>query len=277
VDGDRVRLHYVSCGRGPLVVLLHGFPDFWYGWRRQLPALADAGFRAVAVDLRGYNLSGRPARVEAYRRSRLASDIASAIARLGGPAHAVVGHDWGGVVGWRLSVCHAESLRRLVIVNAPHPARYRELLREPAQVLRSWYVAAVQLPWLPERLLGAQDAEGVVRILRAEHARPDALSPTALAAYRAAFRAPGALTAALAYYRALRRTAFPPAGESQSTPQPTLVVWGDRDGALLRANADGLERWVRDLGVVRVPWAKHFVPTDAPDELNDALVSFLSR
>jgi pimeloyl-ACP methyl ester carboxylesterase len=276
VSGDGVRLHCVSAGEGPLVLLLHGFPDFWFGWRHQLPALAAAGYRAVALDLRGYNLSDRPPRVEDYALERVTADVAAVIQRLGGPARAVVGHDWGGVVAWRLSRSHPASFDRLVAMNAPHPKRYRELLRRPAQVIRSWYAAAVQIPALPEWLLRRNDAAGVAAIIRAEHARRGAVSERELDAYRAAFRRNDALRAALAYYRAAARAPRRALGAPTLTTQPTLVVWGMRDGALVPANADGLERWVPDLRIVRVPRARHFVQSDAPDVVNDALLAFLA-
>ena len=276
VDGDGVQLHFVTLGSGPLVVLLHGFPDFWYGWRHQLAPLAAAGFRVVALDLRGYNLSERPARVEDYALRRVSDDVAAAIERLGGPARLVVGHDWGGVVAWRLSVTRPDVLERLAILNAPHPARFRELLLRGSQILRSWYVAAFQIPRLPERVLRWRDGAAIETMLRATHAR--APSAVELAAYRDAFRPPGAIEAALAYYRALRRHALRrDEREVRPTPHPTLVLWGGHDPALVRANAERLERWVPDLRVLRVPDAGHFVQADAPDAVNDALLRFVSR
>ena len=278
IEGDGVRLHFVERGSGPLVVLLHGFPEFWYGWRHQLPVLASAGYRAVALDLRGYNLSERPPRVEDYTRERLAADVAAAIARLGGRAHAVVGHDWGGIVAWRLSVRHAERLERLVVLNAPHPGRYRELARTPGQLGRSWYVGAIQIPVLPELLLRRGDFAPLVRVLRAEHSRGHQPSEHEIEAYRASWRVPGALTAALSYYRALKRALLRgPATDHATTSHPTLVVCGMRDGALVPGNVDRLERWAPDLRVVRVDEARHFVQSDAPDAVNDALLRFLSR
>jgi pimeloyl-ACP methyl ester carboxylesterase len=276
VDGDGVRLHFVELGSGPLVVLLHGFPDFWYGWRHQLAPLAAAGFRVVALDLRGYNLSERPARVEDYTPRRVSADVAAAIERLGGCANAVVGHDWGGVIAWHLSVTRPDVLERLAILNAPHPARYRELLLHSSQMLRSWYVAAFQIPRLPERALCWRDGAAIAAMLRAAHARAPNVGD--LAAYRAVFRPPGAMEAALAYYRAVRGRALRrDASEARRTPHPTLVLWGERDPALVRANAERLERWVPDVRVLRVPGAGHFVQSDAPDAVNDALVRFVRR
>jgi epoxide hydrolase 4 len=274
-DGG-VRLHYVERGRGPLVVLLHGFPEFWYAWRLQLSALADAGFRAVALDLRGYNLSDRPPRVEDYALPRLVADVARVIEGLGAPAHAVVGHDWGGLIAWRLAAARPDLLARLVVMNAPHPRRYREVLaRHPRQMVASWYVGALQVPAIPEILLRRGRAERLIAVLRAEHARPGALSAADEEAYRLAFDDPDAVRAAIAYYRAAARSARPATGAPRVVPHPALVVWGMRDGALVPENVERLERFAPSLRVVRVPWARHFVQWDAPDEVNAALLEFL--
>jgi epoxide hydrolase 4 len=204
---DGVRLHYVERGAGPLVVLLHGFPQYWGAWRRQIPALADAGFRVVAPDLRGYNLSDRPAGVDAYRTGRLAWDIAMLVERLGaGRAH-VVGHDWGGVVAWQLAARHPERVDRLAILNAPHPRRFVAALARTTQALRSWYAGFFQLPWLPERLLAAADFWLLARALRDGTARRGAFDDAEIARHRATWRRPGALTAMVQFYRAALRAA----------------------------------------------------------------------
>lgn len=276
IDGDGVRLHAVSAGGGPLVVLLHGFPDCWYGWRAQLPALAAAGFRAVAVDLRGYNLSDRPERVDAYRMPRLVADARAAVHALGGGGRAhVVGHDWGGAVAWHLAAAHPEVVDRLVIANAPHPDRFGELLRTPAQALRSWYTAAVQVPLVPEFVLGAAGRQVLLGVLEGMHRRPGAFTPVDRARYRAAFRGSWGVRGPLAYYRAAARHP----GEEFHTPRhvdrPTLVVWGQEDPALVPENASALERFVPDLRVERFPGAGHWVMADAAEGVNRAVVRFL--
>ncbi|GJG88294.1 epoxide hydrolase [Gemmatimonadetes bacterium T265] len=278
--GDGVRLHYISRGDGPVVLLLHGFPDFWYGWRHQLAPLADAGFRAVAVDLRGYNLSQRPARVADYALDRLAGDVAALARSLGGGRVHVVGHDWGGAVAWRVAARRPEAVDRLVVLNAPHPRRFWELLGTPAQALRSWYIGAVQVPLVPEALLAARGRSLLHATWTAMHRRPGAFTDEDHARYDAAFPTASALRAALAYYRAAARgpratldADGPPDGDVVRAP--TLVLWGEDDPALVRANAEGLERWVPDVRVQRVPGAGHFVQADAPAVVNEALVGFL--
>ncbi|MDF1501836.1 alpha/beta hydrolase [Roseisolibacter sp. H3M3-2] len=273
--GAGVRLHVVEGGEGAPVVLLHGFPDFWYAWHRQLPALAAAGFRAIAPDLRGYNLSDRPRRVEDYRLPLLADDVAALIRGVaGGRAH-VVGHDWGGGVAWHLAARHPEVVDRLAIVNAPHPARYRELLRTPAQALRAWYLAAVQLPVLPEALLGAGDLAPLRAVWRRMRRAPGGLSAREEAAYAAAFADRSARWAALAYYRALARHGAPVPAERRTIPHRTLLLWGMRDPALVPGNAEGLERWLPALSVVRFPDAGHWPMADAPAAFDAALLAFL--
>src|SRR4029453_11928318 len=152
-----VGLHYVEAGEGPLVVLLHGFPEFWFSWRLQIAPLAAAGFRVVAPDLRGYNLSSRPAGVEAYGADRLAADIRGLIRELGSESALLVGHDWGGTVAWATAMNHPEVVDRLATLNAAHPRRLQQGLRNPRQLLRSSYFFSFQLPGLPERRVRARN------------------------------------------------------------------------------------------------------------------------
>src|SRR5690242_12831972 len=149
VDVGEVRLHVADAGNGPLVVLLHGFPEFWYTWRRQIPALAQAGFHAVAPDMRGYNLSDKPAGVRAYRVPALVEDVAGLIRACGAARATVIGHDWGGLVAWAFAMEHPEMLDRLVILNSPHPRAMARAIRTPRQFLKSWYMMFFQIPWLP--------------------------------------------------------------------------------------------------------------------------------
>lgn len=279
-EGDGVRLHYVACGSGPTVLLLHGFPDFWYGWRHQLAALADAGFRAVAVDLRGYNLSERPRAVDAYGLDRLTGDVVALADAFGGGRVHLVGHDWGGAIAWRVAMRYPAAVDRLAILNAPHPRRFAALLRTSAQALRSWYIGAVQVPVVPELLLAAHGRALLHATWNAVHRRPGAFTAEDHARYDAAFATPGALHAALAYYRAAARRPRAtldadgaPGGDMVRAP--TLVLWGEEDTALVSDNADGLARWVPDLRVERVAGAGHFVQSDAPDVVNAALRRFL--
>lgn len=267
-----VRLHYVEMGRGPLIVLLHGFPEFWYAWRHQLPALAAAGFRAVAPDLRGYNLSEKPRGVRAYGMAELVEDVAALVRHLGEERAHVVGHDWGGVVAWFLAMHRPGVVERLAIANAPHPVAFRRELRRPDQMLRSAYAAFFQLPWLPEAVLRAGDFALLMRVFRTEPTRPGAFTEEDLQRYREALARPGALTAMLNYYRAALRTRpLPP----RTVRAPTLLLWGERDRHLSVRMTEGLDRGVPDLRVERLPAASHWVMADEPETVNRLLTGFL--
>lgn len=275
-----IRLHWVEQGEGPLVVLLHGFPEFWYAWRHQLPALAAAGFRAVAPDLRGYNLSDKPRGVRAYRIEALLGDLEGLIALLGveqGGARAhVVGHDWGGAFAWYAPLFLPERLLSLSLLNAPHPLAFRrELKSSPAQRKKSSYVFFFQLPWLPERRIRAGNFAAVEKMLRRDPVRTGAFTDEDVRAYKDALARPGALTAAVNWYRAALR--FPPRVGGRSWPEglKTLVVWGERDRYLGPGLLEGLDRWVPNLTVERIPDASHWVQADAPGRVNELLVTFL--
>ena len=227
------RLQYVSAGPrdGQPVFLLHGFPDFWYGWRHQWPALAAAGLRVYALDQRGYNTSAKPPQISAYTLDQLAADVLRLADEVApGRPIDVVGHDFGAAVAWWLAAFRPERLRRQVIVNVPHPAVFvRTVRRDPRQLLRSWYIAAVQLPRLPELLLSARGYRGLTNAL-VKSARPGAFSPNDLRAYREAWSQPGALTAMLNWYRAGWSSASFPA---KRVSAPTLILWGRHDVALI--------------------------------------------
>jgi epoxide hydrolase 4 len=275
---DTVRLHYVEAGAGPLVVLLHGFPEFWFGWRDQIDALAAAGFRVVAPDMRGYNLSSKPAGVGSYALPLLAADVRDLIAERGGQDGALlVGHDWGGMVAWAAAAYHPASIRRLAILNMPHPRRMLEGLRTMRQLRKSWYILFFQLPWLPERLLSLRRFEGLRRPL--EHdARAGAFAPADIDRYVEAWSQPGALTAMLGYYRAtIRARLRREAEELAPVTAPTLIIWGERDrhlgGELAQpdpADVPNLER------VVRLPNAGHSVAHDEPEVVSRLLIEFFT-
>ena len=285
--GAGLHLGYLEAGAGPLVLLLHGFPDFSYGWRHQLGALAAAGFRVVAPDLRGYNRSSKPRRVAAYTIPALAGDVVALVAALGETrARAIVGHDWGGVLAWHLAERRPALLERLVVLNAPHPVAFARELRTPDQLARSLYVLFFQLPWLPELVLrGRGDYAPLLRALRRMVRRPGALTSADLALHRDALAQPGALTAALNYYRALGRRvlrrglwgglARRDAHDPRPIEHPTLLLWGDRDPALGPRLTAGLEPWVPRLRVRHFPDAGHWPQLDAPEAVNAEIVGWL--
>ena len=262
--------------RSPDVVFLHGFPEFSYSWRHQLPALAGGGFRAVAPDLRGYGHSPKPLRVMDYRIDLLAGDVAELIRRhCGGRAH-VVGHDWGGVIAWWLAMHHPEVVERLVVLNAPHPAAYFRELRRAAQLLRSWYIGFFQLPWLPEASIRFDDFGSLRRLLRDDPARRGAFTETDIEQYVEAFRDRRALTGAINYYRAaVRQGPWSMARRVRPVAAPTMVIWGEWDRYLVPELTTGLEAWVPNLRVERLAAASHWVQHDEPGCVNELLAGFL--
>jgi pimeloyl-ACP methyl ester carboxylesterase len=273
-----VRHHFIEAneaGCGPLVVLLHGFPEFWYSWRHQIPALARAGFRVVAPDLRGYNQSEKPQGVKNYRLSLLVEDVACLIRELGETRASVVGHDWGGALAWAFAMRRPDLVDRLAVLNAPHPAAFRREMRNPRQWLRSWYMFFFQLPYLPEWWLQANHYALLESMMRLQPARPGAFTEDDIRRYKEALAQPGARTATVNWYRALFR--YP--GEMKEVKPilaPTLLVWGERDPYLGVNMTRGLERWVPDLRVVRLPGVSHWVQNDEPAEVNRLLLEFLT-
>jgi pimeloyl-ACP methyl ester carboxylesterase len=275
-DVDGVRLHYVEAGAGPLVLLLHGFPQFWLAWRHQIGPLARAGFRVVAPDLRGYNLSGKPRGVQHYGIDALVGDVATLVRALGERRAAVVGHDWGGLIAWRMASRYPAVVTRVGIINAPHPRALAQELRNPGQLRRSSYVGFFQLPWLPETVLRARGFAAIDRVLRTEPTRPGAFTEEDIRRHKEALAHPGALKAALNYYRAsVREGAKGAARDGEVVSQPTLVIWGDRDEHLEPQLADASAEWAPKARVEHLPDVSHWVMADAPERVSELLIDFL--
>lgn len=271
-----IRMHYVTAGQGPLVVLLHGFPEFWYSWRKQIPALAEQ-FTVVAPDQRGYNETDKPA--WGYEVDVLMADVLGLIDALGHERAMLVGHDWGGAVAWATAIARPHRVERLAILNTPHPSVFLKHLRgNPAQMRRSWYMGFFLLPALPELAFRANDYALVERIFRGT-TPPGTFSDEEIAAYKDALSKPGALTAALNWYRAAGRqgTRGLFAGTGMRCQVPTLLIWGEDDIALGAEMVDDIPEFVADLTVRRLPGVSHWVQHQAADEVNAALLEFLRR
>ena len=266
-----VRLHYVALGDGPLVVLLHGFPEFWYAWRRQIEDLANAGFRVVAPDQRGYNLSDKPAEVAAYGAARLAEDVAALIASCGEEKAFIVGHDWGAGVAWSFAMAHPEMIERLVVLNGPHPERMLHGLRNPIQLLRSWYMFFFQIPELPEAVARLDNFKFFLKPMREEPTNPVAFEPSDIARYVEAYSKEGALTAMVNWYRAIVRGK---AVKVARTDVKALILWGELDPHLGRELATPSPELVPNAHVVFVPGATHWLQHDAPARVNEELIAF---
>jgi len=277
LDVGGLTLHVALDGPadGPLVLLLHGFPEFWYAWRHQLPALAAAGFRVAAPDQRGYGESDKPSGLSAYTREALVGDVVGLIGALGRERATLVGHDWGGAVAWWTALQHPDRVDRLAVLNIPHPAVFARAALTSRQALRSWYILFFQLPWLPERLLARQDHRRLLGLLVAMSA-PGAFTEEDLARYREALARPAALTSMLAWYRAALRR-WPGRLPRRRVSAPTLIIWGRRDRAL-GAELAAPSLALCDAGrLLELEEAGHFVALDAAERVNQALLAFLSE
>ncbi|HEX8147696.1 MAG TPA: alpha/beta hydrolase [Pyrinomonadaceae bacterium] len=279
--GD-VRLHYAECGEGErLAVLLHGFPECWYSWRHQLRALGRR-FRVVAPDMRGYNLSDKPGRVEDYRMNRLVDDVTGLVRHFGAREAAVVGHDWGGAVAWAVAQHYPDYVWKLAALQTPPPAVWRKnfTLR---QLMRSWYIFFFQLPSIPEWWIQRDDFAGLVKTLRAT-SRPGTFADADVEVFKAALREPGALTGGINYYRANFRALFSRGlggGEIRRHERvrvPTLFIYGERDSAILPETVAGVGDYVdAPYTELRLGRSHHWVQQESPAEVNAALMSFLEE
>jgi epoxide hydrolase 4 len=296
-DVNGVTLHYARSGNGPLMLFLHGFPEFWYGWKDQLDEFG-RDHLAVAPDMRGYNLSSKPEGVEHYRIPLLVEDVRALAEKLGhGPQRkfVLVGHDWGGVVAWSFAMAHPDKISKLVIVNAPHPGVFqRELRDNPAQQKASTYMLMFRGPDA-EKTLSANNHEMLVNIVLGPGLKQGHFTEADKNAYLEAWSQPGALTGGLNYYRAAQvgpptAAAGTPAPAAASTPAPTppalpalkvnvqtLVIWGEKDTALLTGNLDGLEAFVPQLTIRRIPDGTHWVVHERPELVNKYIREFIEK
>jgi len=258
---------------GPLVILLHGFPEFSYAWRNQVGPLVDDGWRVLVPDQIGYNLSDKPVGLENYDIDALADDVLRLAESAGYRTFSLVGHDWGGIVAWWLALRDPDRIERLAILNAPHPATMtRYAMTHPTQMLRSWYVLFFQIPGLPEALLRAGGYRMARRLLTGT-SRGDAFSRHDLDHYQEAWSRPGALTAMINWYRALRKRRRM---RSERVRVPTMILWGERDAALEFPLALAALRRCDQGRLFRFPNATHWLQHEEPEDVNHLLRAFLS-
>jgi pimeloyl-ACP methyl ester carboxylesterase len=283
---NRIRMHYVTNGSGPLMLFAHGFPEFWYEWLGQLEEFG-RDHLAAAPDLRGYNLTEKPEGVENYRVKLLIDDLRGLAAHLGAKKFTLVAHDWGGAVAWAFALAHPELLDRLIIINAPHPGVFAKLLHsDPGQQAASQYMRMFCTPQA-EEILSRNNYQALTDIVLTHGLQRGYFNEEDKRAYLDAWSQPGALTGGLNYYRAARLLPPPPGTPLPQTPLtldtgpltvrvPTLVIWGERDTALLPANLDGLEEFVPQLTVRRIADANHWVVHQRPDLVNGYIREFLA-
>ena len=271
ITANNLQFEVEETGEGDhLALCLHGFPEHLVCWRNQVPVLAGLGYRVWAVNQRGYGRSSRPAGIDAYALPRLLEDVAALIDASGASRVTLIGHDWGAMVAWCFAAARIRPLERLVIMNVPHPLCFRAALKHWRQRRKSWYISFFQLPVLPERLLAASGGAAVRRMLRGLPIPKEVED-----IYARQIAEPGAATAMLNWYRAMRRTKAMP---RLDTPIeiPTLVIWGENDVALDLICLDGTDRYVRNLRIERLPGISHWVQQHAPDKVNALLKEFLA-
>jgi len=259
-----------------LALLLHGFPEHAFSWRHQLPLFAQLGYRVWAPNQRGYGRSSKPRGVAKYHIDALVADVAALIDAAGARSVTLVAHDWGGLVAWELAMRRTRPLERLVIMNVPHPLRFREeLASNPAQRRRSLYTSFFQLPWLPEWFFRRKGAAAIEQAFRGMAIDKSRFPDDVLAVFRENVLQPGAATAMLNWYRAAGRH-FGTLGRSGGVIEtPTLLVWGEEDVALGKETTLGTERYVKDLTVRYLPGVSHWVQQEAPEAVNEILASWL--
>jgi pimeloyl-ACP methyl ester carboxylesterase len=275
VDVDGIILHTLIAGPedGPLAVLLHGFPEHWVSWRKQIPALAQAGYRVVVPDQRGYNRSSKPWGIRPYRLDALTKDVAGLIEKLGRETAVIVAHDWGGGVGWQFAADYPQMTDKLIIMNAPHPqAMWREFRKGWEQRLKSWYMLFFQLPLLPELVFTLNPYQTAQQSFQQMTSQPGAFSDDEVEMMAVAMSQPRAMSSMINWYRALR---YPAVNQTAHISAPTLLIWGEQDFALSKALTEDLEAWVPNLQRHYILKSNHWVQNEAPEEVNSAMLAFL--
>lgn len=282
VDTGEIRFEVDTCGdpgSERLALCLHGFPECAYSWRFQLPLLAKLGFRAWAPNQRGYGRTTRPEGARNYRMRLLVDDVGRLIDASGAKSVTLLGHDWGGAVAWTAALTAVRPLDRLIVMNLPHPTRFQQAVRTWAQLRKSWYMAFFQIPWLPERLLAAQNARAIRDAFRGMAIDKSRFPDEVLDVYAQNALQPGALTAMLNWYRGIRyvdadlqqRISNPPILDV-----PTLMVWGEHDSALGKELTYGTDELVRDFTIHYLPNVSHWVQQEAPEQVNAILEEWLA-
>ncbi len=280
ISANGLSFETLECGAGDrLALCLHGFPSHASCWNAQLPLLARLGYRAWAPNQRGYGRSSRPRGAAAYAIDRLLEDIAAIIDASAARSTVLIGHDWGGLLAWFFAARRLRPLDALIILNAPHPACAAVAFRHWRQLRKGWYLAAFQIPLLPDACLRFNRAWLIGRVMAATAGARAVFSPERLEFYRAEAARPGAVTAMLNWYRGLVRGGVPHEMKSAFPPiaVPTLVIWGDGDAVLDPSCLEGLDRYVAHLTVSRLPGVSHWVHEEAPEEVNEIVARFLTK
>jgi pimeloyl-ACP methyl ester carboxylesterase len=285
-DVNGIKLHYAHSGHGPLIMFLHGFPEYWDMWKEQLNEFGK-DYLAVAPDMRGYNLSSKPPDVSMYKQKHLMEDIRQLAEHLGHRKFILVAHDWGGAVAWTFAMFYPQMLHKLIIINAPHPVTFeRELRDNPEQRKASNYMLLFRSP-KAESKLAENNYEWLLKMAFGQIIRDGVLSKEDIQGYVAAWSQPGALTGGLNYYRAANVLPLENPEEAKKNPPqatslpeisvPVLVIWGEKDTALLTGCIEGLEKYIPDYTIRRVPDASHWIVREKPQLVNSIIREFLAQ
>ncbi|XP_060073872.1 epoxide hydrolase 4-like [Ylistrum balloti] len=278
---EHVKLHYVSNGdeSKPLMLLIHGFPEFWYSWRFQLRAFSK-DYRVVAIDQRGYSESEKPNGYSNYSVDKLVSDIKQLIPALGHRSAVVVGHDWGGAVAWAFAMRHQDMVDKLIVLNCPHPSTFRNYLRQHfEQFKRSWYMFLFQIPHLPEYIMSRDDYRSIKEMFTGKRGgvKVGTVSEDDLEAYKYAFSRPGGFTGPLNFYRSAMKSNMLTVTNVPKIQKPTLIVWGCKDMALCEELPALAKDYVTNLTIQYIQDASHWVQMDTPDIVNEHMRDFLQE
>lgn len=281
IQANGIRIHYVTAGQGEPVILLHGFPQFWYAWRHQIPALAKH-FQVIVPDLRGYGETEKPPKVSDYRTSLIASDIAALIHALGYKKAHIAGHDWGGVVAWKIALEHPEVVDRLAILNSPYPAKFsKALVSNFSQMRKSWYIFFFQIPYIPELVFKIFGKGMLQSAMRGNAIRKETFTDEDLAQYLLALQKPGAFTAALNYYRATFRQMLKAKKTKEAIKKisaPTLLIWGEKDTALGKElTYDMNPLFSNTFDIHYIADCSHWVNEEQPDLVNQLLIQHFKK
>ncbi|MBD2093051.1 alpha/beta hydrolase [Microcoleus sp. FACHB-1515] len=273
ITTNGIKLHYVTEGSGSLIIFLHGFPEFWYSWRKQIPAFS-SDHKVVVPDLRGYNDSDKPIAQSAYVMAEFVQDLKGLIEGLGYDRCILVGHDWGGAIAWNFAYSYPQMLEKLIILNLPHPARFGQGLLMPQQLLKSSYIFFFQIPLLPELLLQANNYGAIETAFKGMAVDKSAITEADIEQYKAAMAKPGALTASLNYYRNILSQGM--VSQDWSVLEvPTLMIWGEEDTALGKELSYGTEKYVRHFRIRYIPQCSHWVQQEQPDLVNQYIREFI--
>lgn len=276
VEANGQTFEVAQAGKGKkLALCLHGFPELHYSWRFQIPLLVEQGYRVWAPNMRGYGGSSKPASIRDYALDNLCADVAALIDASGAEEVTLIAHDWGAIVAWAFAIQKIRPLKRLVIMNVPHPMVGKREIRHWRQLRRSWYIFFFQIPWLPEFLMSRGGGEAIRRAFSNMACDQSNFTDDALDHYAKAAMRPGSLKAMVNYYRALLRHGETVDVDDKKLELPTLMIWGEEDSALNIKCTEGTEQWVPNFELHRLPGVSHWVQQEAPEKVNAILREWL--